>query len=212
MKLIASIANLNRYNSGAYREVMLSFPTTTEQVKSALRKICIDGHVNKEIIITGYDTDIPGLDQHLGEYTDLDELNFLASRIASLTQEQLELFSAAVQHGEYTGTMQDLINLTYNLGCFTLYPGIDSAEEYGHVLIEEIQELELPERIEPYIDYESYGEDAKINEGGEFTTYGYIVNNQSGFEDMYDGITVPKAYQVFHYPFRMLGSRQETST
>ena len=102
MRLRATIANLSKYNSGSYREVTLSFPTTTEQVQSALRKICIDGHLSKEIIITGYDTDIPGLAQHLHEHADLDELNFLASRIASLTQDQLVIFSAAVQHGEYT--------------------------------------------------------------------------------------------------------------
>ena len=59
MRLRATIANLSKYNSGSYREVTLSFPTTTEQVQSALRKICIDGHLSKEIIITGYDTDIP---------------------------------------------------------------------------------------------------------------------------------------------------------
>ena len=211
MRLRATIANLSKYNSGSYREVTLSFPTTTEQVQSALRKICIDGHLSKEIIITGYDTDIPGLAQHLHEHADLDELNFLASRIASLTQDQLVIFSAAVQHGEYTGTMEDLINLTYNLNCFTLYPSIGNAEEYGRILIEDLEDFELPEAIKPYIDYEAYGEDAKINEGGEFTSFGYIVNNQSPFENVYEGITVPKAFQVFQYPFRAFGSRPEAS-
>ena len=121
------------------------------------------------------------------------------------------IFSAAVQHGEYTGTMEDLINLTYNLNCFTLYPSIGNAEEYGRILIEDLEDFELPEAIKPYIDYEAYGEDAKINEGGEFTSFGYIVNNQSPFENVYEGITVPKAFQVFQYPFRAFGSRPEAS-
>ena len=142
MKLNATIANLRLFNSGVYKDVTLSFPSTTEKIHSALRKIAIDGRENKEILITQYETDIKGLAAHLGEYENIDELNYLASRLAGFSPYEMAVFSAAVQHGEYSNSMQDLINLSYNLDCFTLYPDIMDAETYGRTLLEDIEELE----------------------------------------------------------------------
>ena len=98
MKLNATIANLRLFNSGVYKDVTISFPTTTEKIHSALRKIAIDGRENKEILITQYETDIKGLAAHLGEYEDIDELNYLASRLAGFSPYEMAVFSAAVQH------------------------------------------------------------------------------------------------------------------
>ena len=53
-----------------------------------------------------------------------------------------------------------------------------------------------------YFDYTSYGEDTAINEGGELTPQGYIYNNRSHFEDVYDGKNVPEEYRVFKYPMQ----------
>ena len=47
MKLNATIANLRLFNSGVYKDVTISFPTTTEKIHSAMRKIAIDGRENK---------------------------------------------------------------------------------------------------------------------------------------------------------------------
>jgi len=147
MKLNATIANLRLFNSGVYKDVTISFPTTTEKIHSTLRKIAIDGRENKEILITQYETDIKGLAAHLGEYENIDELNYLASRLVGFSPYEMAVFSAAVQHGEYSNSMQDLINLSYNLDCFTLYPDIMDAETYGRTLLEDIEELEKSNRI-----------------------------------------------------------------
>ena len=147
MKLNATIANLRLFNSGVYKDVTISFPTTTEKIHSALRKIAIDGRENKEILITQYETDVKGLAAHLGEYENIDELNYLASRLAGFSPYEMAVFSASVQHGEYSNSMQDLINRSYNLDCFTLYPDIMDAETYGRTLLDDIEEIEIPEII-----------------------------------------------------------------
>ena len=183
MKLKATIANLRLFNQSVFRDVTISFPTSKEMIQSALRKISIDGRENTEILITAYETDINGLASRLSEYENIDELNYL-------------------QHGEYSNNVQDLINLTYNLDCFTLHPGVTDAETYGRLLLDEIEDVDIPAIVKPYIDYEAYGEDARINEGGEFTAFGYIVNNHSSFQHVYDGFSIPKEYAVFSYPFR----------
>ena len=49
-------------------------------------------------------------------------------------------------YGDHTRDLQDIINLAQNLDCyFWLYPSVQSEEDYGHYLIEELDELELPE-------------------------------------------------------------------
>ena len=68
--------------------------------------------------------------------------------------------------GEYTGSVKDLINLTQNLDCFEFYPGVKDEEELGRMYILEFEALTVPEHLIDYIDYEAYGRDVRINEGG----------------------------------------------
>ena len=58
--------------------------------------------------------------------------------------------------------MKDLINLAQNLDCYWLYPTVRSEEDYGYYLIDELDELELPEEAKKYFKYEEYGRDAQL--------------------------------------------------
>ena len=111
MEFTANIANLGKYTAGVIAETELSFPTTTKQVQAALRSIGVDGLRYEEIIIKEYSIGIEGVAPLLGEYAHIDELNYLAMRLDSLSPEDLNKFIAAVRHGEYASEMQDLINL-----------------------------------------------------------------------------------------------------
>ena len=113
MEFHANIANLGKYSAGQLAETILSFPATTEQVQAALREIGVDGLRYQEIIILECRTSIRGLDDKIGDFDHIDELNYLASRLAQLTPEQRSKFSAAAEHDEYGGSLQDLINLTW---------------------------------------------------------------------------------------------------
>ncbi len=75
--------------------------------------------------------------------------------------------------------MKDLINLAQNLDCYWLYPTVRSEEDYGYYLIDELDELELPEEAKKYFKYEEYGRDAVSKDKGQFTEQGYIYNNQN---------------------------------
>ena len=74
-----------------------------------------------------------------------------------------------MEYGDHTRDLQDIINLAQNLDCYWLYPSVQSEEDYGRYLIEELDELELPEEAKKYFMYEEYGRDAAINDGGRFT-------------------------------------------
>lgn len=196
----ANLVNLGLPNTGA--DAILSFPTTTGEVQAALRAIRVDGLRYEEYMVTEYFSDIPGLTAALPQYADIDELNYLASRLADLSPAGKSAFAAAVQHGEYAGNIQDLINLTYNLDCFTLIPGIQNYEDYGRYLVEHHRDFFLPPAARHYFNYEEYGETASINEGGTLTPQGYIFDNQRPFQTYYSGREVPSEFKVFQYPMR----------
>lgn len=202
MSFTACLTNLKKYREGVILSAPLSFPTTPEHVRAVLKEIRVDGLRNQEVMITDYTTDIPGLASAFGEYESVDELNYLASRLQGMDGEQIMKFSSAVEHGEYSGNLQDLINLTYNLDCFELLTEVMSVEEYGRFLVEGQFEFQLDEKASLYFDYAAYGEDTAINEAGTFTKNGYIYNNQSRFRKVYDGKSIPKEYRVFQYPLQ----------
>ena len=71
--------------------------------------------------------------------------------------------------------MKDLINLAQNLDCYWIYPTVRSEADYGYYLIDELDELELPEEVKKYFKYEEYGRDAVQKDKGQFTDQGYMV-------------------------------------
>ena len=197
----AYVTNLGKYNEGALVGEYLKFPTTSDEVQALLKRIGIDGVRYEEIFITDFDGDVLGLYDHLGEYENLDELNHLACLLSELDQSELEKFEAIIDSGEYTGSVKDLINLTQNLDCFEFYSGITSDEELGRMYIEDFEALQIPEHLVDYIDYEAYGRDVRINEGGHFAPGGYVFNNNSRFIEHYSGREdIPDEHKVFSMP------------
>lgn len=80
----AFITNLGKYNEGELIGEWVKFPTTAEEIKAALDSIGIGqmddfGYAYEEWFITDYDCYVDGLYDKLGEYVNLDELNYLAS-------------------------------------------------------------------------------------------------------------------------------------
>lgn len=197
----AYVTNMGKYNEGELVSEYLKFPTTPEEVQALLKRIGIDGVRYEEIFITDFDGDVLGLYDHLGEYENLDELNHLACLLSELDQSELEKFEAVIDSGEYTGSVKDLINLTRNLDCFEFYSGITSDEELGRMYIEDFEALQIPEHLVDYIDYEAYGRDVRINEGGHFAPGGYVFNNNSRFIEHYSGREdIPDEHKVFSMP------------
>ena len=197
----AYVTNMGKYNEGALVGEYLKFPTTSDEVQALLKRIGIDGVRYEEIFITDFDGDVLGLYDHLGEYENLDELNHLACLLSELDQSELEKFAAIIDSGEYTGSVKDLINLTQNLDCFEFYSGITSDEELGRMYIEDFEALQIPEHLVDYIDYEAYGRDVRINEGGHFAPGGYVFNNNSRFIEHYSGREdIPDEHKVFSMP------------
>ena len=161
----AYITNLGKYNEGELVGETLKFPTTTEEVQGLLKRIGVDGVRYEEFFITSFDGDVLGLYDYLTEYENLDELNHLACLLSELDQSDLEKFEAVIDCGSHTSSVADLINLTQNLDCYEFYPDIENEEDLGRHFTED---LPIPDELKDHFDYEAYGRDVSINEGGHF--------------------------------------------
>ena len=194
------MTNLGKYNEGELCGEYLKLPATKEDVKDLLSRIGIDGILYEEIFITDYETDIDGLHRCLGEYECIDELNYLAAMLSDLNSYEHEKFGAAASFDDYRGNLQGLINLAQNLDCYEFYPDVRDEEDLGRYLIEELRCVEIPEWMERYFDYETYGRDFSINEGGDFVGGNYISRNDTKFTEYYMGRHIPDDYRIFAYP------------
>lgn len=197
----AYVCNLGKYNEGVLAGEPLRLPATAENISSLLSRIGVDGKRYEEIIITNYETPVKGLSSLLGEYEGIDELNYLAALLKELDEDgQLDKFEAALALGEHTDSVRDLINLTQNLGCYDLYPEVENEEDWGYYLINETG-LTIPAEIKGYFNYKAYGRDCAMNETGEFTSRGFILNNGNGFSQFYsEPEDIPEKYRIFTYP------------
>ena len=212
----AFITNLGKYNEGELVGEWVKFPTTSEELQKVFERIGIGskddfGNPYEEWFISDYDCYVDGLYEKLGEYENLDELNYLASKLDELDDHDYNHFQAAMQISDYTGSIKDVINLIDNLDKYEIYPGVESNADLGHYYIEELGMMEVPDYLADYIDYEAYGRDVAIKEMGQFTDYGYVRDTQESFTEYYDGDreNIPDEYRVMDF---MVSGEKERKT
>ena len=131
----AYITNLGKYAEGQLVGETLKFPATTEEVQSLLKNIGVDGVRYEEFFITAFDGDVMGLYDYLTEYENLDELNHLAHLISELDSDEIETLEAALNKGDHTSSVADIINLVHNLDCYSLHLGVTDDETLGRIYV-----------------------------------------------------------------------------
>ena len=202
----AFITNLGKYNEGELVGEWVKFPTTAEELKEVFKRIGIGqkddfGQPYEEWFITDYDCYVDGLYSKLGEYENLDELNYLASKLDEMSESEYAQFQAGMEMGDHCGSLQEIINLTENLDCYEVYPDIHDYDDLGRYYIEELDVMQVPEHLQNYIDYEAYGRDVVIDENGTFTDQGYVRDTGDSFHEYYDGErgSIPDEYRVMTF-------------
>ena len=202
----AFITNLGKYNEGELVGEWVKFPTTAEEMKEVFKRIGIGqkddfGQPYEEWFITDYDCYVDGLYDKLGEYENLDELNYLASKLDEMSDSEYAQFQAGMEMGDHCGSLQEIINLTENLDCYEVYPNIEDYDDLGRYYIDGLEVMQIPEHLQNYIDYEAYGRDVALEENGSFTDQGYVRDTGDRFCEYYDGErgSIPDEYRVMSF-------------
>ena len=164
-----ALTNLGKYNEGNLVFEWLELPFTDEQFKKALEKIGIDGKRYEEYFISDYETDITGL--KIGEYENVEELNDLITEYERLDEEERNKIAAIIESEE--------ISLKEAMDCLEdieLIPDVKNDYDLGYYWIEEsgCYDTKAMGNLARYIDYESFGRDTRIDEAGDYTSYGYV--------------------------------------
>ena len=178
----AFVTNLGKYNEGMLVGEWVKLPTTEEEMQKVFERIGIGkqdefGQPYEEWFITDYECPIYGVQKMLGEYESLDKLNYLAALIDELSLSDQEKLVAIMEAGcDEVSDIDDLINLTFNLDCYDIMPGINDESDLGYYYAHEAgiySEKDLGP-LANYIDYERYGRDIAMDEQGRFTDEGYV--------------------------------------
>lgn len=120
----------------------------------------------------------------------IDELNYLMKRLDSFDSREIEKFYAAA-FGEKFERMDDLINLTFNMHCYSLINNFRDLNKLG-------KDLYLTEKIGVAtkeledLDGEAYAmEVIENNRSAKITPYGVLYRNANQPEQVYDGKHFP---------------------
>lgn len=195
------IDSRSHFETGEPGGVWLPLPATVEQFHAALERMGIAADSPQDIVIGGFaNTEQYPLDVPLSVIQDstMNELNYFGTLLEMQSDDEREKFIMVVMLGQHVGSIKDLINLTQNLDGYQIYPAIHSEADYGHYLIDERKELELPEEAKKYFQYGEYGRDAVQSEKGQFTEQGYICGNGNPFSERYNGqeTDIPEEYRM----------------
>lgn len=214
-KLGAFVTNLGKFNEGEIVGEWINFPIKQEEFQKVLEKIGINENY-EEYFFSDYDTNLGGLADMLGEYANVDELNYLAARMRDLDSYDYEKFYAIVEDEmdlPQSG-LPGLINLTFNMEKYDLNTEVLDEEDYGRYIIEESGEFDRWKLVDilDYIDFEAFGRDRSINENGCFTERGYVVDNHQYWEEEYDGTleSIPEEYRLTRKEDPMIDAERDS--
>ena len=195
------MTNQEKYQAGEVSGIRVILPTTKETMRDALKAIGVDGIRCRNVFLIEHDSNLSGFCHCINQGDSVDELNYLCRLLSDMTDTELATFQAVVEYGAHNGSAADLINLALNVGCYDFYMGVDNDKELGHIYADDMGEIDIPEDVRPYFDYEAYGRKVREEDKGCFVNGGYLIRSGVEFEERYHGPEdIPQEYRVFEFP------------
>jgi len=153
----------------------------------------------QDIVITRCDV-LPQLTDVRLDAPTMEELNFLAERLESLSQEEQIVLQAVFQKYQEEGrfdevaSMTDLINMTYGLDQVCIVGGVWDDSDLGRFVIDNDMDediLGIPESMLELLDVQFVGSKFRESEAGVFINNHYVPTATYKMPVVYDGITLP---------------------
>lgn len=144
---------------GISRQVLL--PISIEELAERF------GYEGQEIEVT-FDS-IEGLPELDCERLNLDLANELAEDLEDVDE---DIVLSYIESN--SSDPKDLLNAEFD-DCW-LYPDVATDRELGEYIVDEIGFELSRETLERYFDYEKFGRDVRLEEGGSFVDKGYFIS------------------------------------
>ena len=187
--------------NGGYYYAELLLPAADYEIKDAMQRTRAVGRENTvEVSILECDI-LPELQDIRLDTFSMDELNFLAKRLASLPNEELPVFYAVTEQifddaeeSENPVSIKDLINCTYGLDTVPVAHNVSNLAELGRFAFENglLSDLDdIPESAVPFLNAEQIGRVQQKNDKGIFEGDLYIPTVHYDRPEIYDGVTLP---------------------
>ena len=170
--------------------VDIRFPCSEKVITDALKKIGVNDEMDTKQTVSEV-VDFECLSLLEGQEVDLDEINYLAKRLDSLTKPEVDKFIVVAQM-EGLDEPKDLINLTYNLNRYTLIQNIGDMTAVGrtHTLT---REMAIPADNSRDSEYAKIGKELIESGKGKWTEKGLLFfNDDIPEETIYNGETFPE--------------------
>ena len=186
--------------NGGYYYAELLLPAADYEIKDAMQRTRAVGRENTvEVSILECDI-LPEMQDIRLDTFSLDELNFLAKRLASLPDEELPMFYAVTEQifndaDENPVSIKDLINCTYGLDTVPVAHNVSNLAELGRFAFENelLSDLEgIPESAVPFLNAEQIGRVQQKNDKGIFEGNLYIPTVHYDRPEVYDGKSLPE--------------------
>lgn len=175
--------------NGCYCE--LELPAAPYELLDALERLQMPMDGKPDWDILEYN-DFPYLHIHLTDECDLFQLNGLADRLARLDERQKAAFEGLfqVEVSKKYGPIQisTIIDLAYSTDCCHVLSEVQNDSQLGRFYAENgfMPELDaIPDSVFQMLDFEMLGRKARMDEGGVFTSHGYVTQD-SDLEQVYD--------------------------
>ena len=176
--------------NGGYYYAELLLPAADYELKDAMQRTRAVGRENTvEVSIPECDI-LPKLQDIRLDTFSLDELNFLAKRLASLPNEELPVFYAVTEQifgdadeNENPISIKDLINCTYGLDTVPFAHNVSNLAELGRFAFENelLSDLDgIPESAVPFLNAEQIGRVQQKNDSGVFEGRLYMITAADG--------------------------------
>ena len=172
--------------SGGRKNIEL--PLSDAELNFQMRQVGIEETVPMCRLVEVSEKDNP-LYRFEGQTVNMDEVNFFAKRMESLTEYERNVLSAYVS--DYgVGTMQDLINLTFSMKGLSLLTDFSDARQVGvRLYLDEF--LGMSEEEKEQTNFIEFAEKTLKESRVEVLPYGVFVEHGFEMQEVYNGKTFP---------------------
>ena len=191
----------------------LKLPAKPHEIQDACHKLRITQNRDTNLRMEVCSCEIlPELTDILLDSPSMEEMNFLAQRLAQLSDSEAIALRGVWQQLDKAGYLEepvramDLINMTYGLENVMVASCVSNDRDLGEFVLEnDLDEdiANLPDEMVEMLDQEAVGQRHRESEGGVFIGYHYVVAGEYQLHQIYDGVRLPAQEQEKPFVFRL---------